>query len=173
MALPLGVGLVLVAGAIFLLNRGDDDSAQEPEGKAPPSGKVFGGERPASGDPTPPAYEGGSGGREVESSEEIDRFLSDYARVQDLAGKMDLLTDVRSLDPPDHPAVIRLLLGEMFDGEEAVRATARDALAEYGDATAIRELEIMLNARPDVPERQEVEQVLDFLRMPRLEWDSG
>lgn len=168
MALLMVVALVAVAVVKLWPNRDGEPGAPSPG--AVGTERPVGRERPSnrqSEKPVDPRR--GEALEALEMGAEIDNFLRDYGRLRDVDEKVDRLTEVRSLDPPDHPAVVRLLLSEVFDADPIVRESAREALAEYGGVTAQRELESLLAARPDAPERHELESVLDFIGTPGID----
>lgn len=167
-ALLMVVALIVVALVKLWPNRDSEPAVSSPEAVGPE--RPVGRERPSNWQSEKPGVPGR--GEELETLEtggEIDSFLSDYGRLRDVDEKVDRLTEVRSLDPPDHPAIVRLLLSEVFDADPIVRESAREALAEYGGVTAQRELESLLAARPDAPERHELESVLDFIGTPGID----
>ncbi len=160
---------VAVVAAIFLFK------PSEPEKAPPPATKTQSGNahpRMSGGSDsgtTAPERSGSAEATDPDTAEglaEIDGFLKSYRKAADSEEKIDLLSSVRKLDLEDRPVVNDFLLNEIFDSDPEIRENARDALLEYGGKNAHRSLGDLLQARPDIPERKELENILDDLLLP-------
>lgn len=100
---------------------------------------------------------------------EIEPFVAVYSQIQTPMARIAMLGDARKIEPVDSPKFNKFLIQEAARSPDAgVREAARDALFEYGGKNAHASLSAFFeeNGDAEVPDRKELEIILDDLALP-------
>ena len=69
----------------------------------------------------------------------------------------------------DDPAALKSIVAELNNGDPEIRRAAVEATIQYGDSNAIPWLEAAAQWAQTADEKTEINDAIDFLKLPKLE----